>query len=126
MSAQTRTGEAARLRRESLSTTWLAERLGVEPERIDMMRRAGFMLGFRVPGGQDYYFPVWQFDRHGQPLPWVERVMQTAREAGVSDERLYELLSMRAGVVRGRRISDLLRDGDEDAALAAIRAGAPA
>ena len=124
MSPQTPTAEAARLRRESLSTTWLAARLGVEPERIDLLRRAGFLLGFRAPGGQDYYFPVWQFDRYGQPLPWVERVVQSAREARVSEDRLYELLSMRAGVVGGRRLADLLRDGDEDAALAAIRTGA--
>lgn len=114
-----------RLRRESLSTTWLAARLGVEPERVDLMRRSGELLGFRIAGGQDWYFPVWQLDRRGVARSWVPRVVEAAREAGIGADRLYEVLSMRAGVVGGRRLADLLRDGDEASALAAIRAARP-
>jgi hypothetical protein len=113
--------EASRLRRESLSATWLAARLGTEPERIEIMRRSGELLGFREPGGQEFLYPIWQFDRDGTPYPWVARILEAARDAGVRDERLYEILSMRSGVVGGRRVSDLLRDGDEEAALTAIR-----
>jgi hypothetical protein len=119
--ARPRSPELSRLRRESLSTTWLAARLGTEPERIEVRRRGGELLGFREPGDQEFHYPVWQFDREGQPAPWVARVVETSREAGIPDERLYEILTMRAGVVGGRRIAELLRDGDEEAALVAIR-----
>ena len=119
--ARPRPPELSRLRRESLSTTWLAARLGTEPERIEVRRRGGELLGFREPGDQEFHYPVWQFDREGQPAPWVARVVEASREAGIPDERLYEILTMRAGVVGGRRIAELLRDGDEEAALVAIR-----
>jgi hypothetical protein len=113
--------ELSRLQRESLPATWLAARLGTEPERIELMRRRGELLGFREPGGQEFLYPVWQFDRDGTPYAWVARVLEAARDAGVPGERLYEILSMRSGVVGGRRVSDLLREGDEEAALTAIR-----
>lgn len=113
--------DLSRLRRESLSTTWLAARMGTEPERVEVMRRGGELLGFREPGEQEFHFPVWQFDREGNPFGWVSLVTETAREAGIPDERLYEILSMRAGVVGGRRVAGLLRDGDVEAALNAIR-----
>lgn len=113
--------ELSRLRRESLPATWLAARLGTEPERVEVMRRSGELLGFREPGGQEFLYPVWQFDRAGAPFPWVARVFEAAQDAGVRNERLYEILSMRSGVVGRRRVSDLLREGDEEAALTAIR-----
>lgn len=113
--------ELSRLRRESLSASWLAARLGTEPERIEVRRRNGELLGFREPGGIEYLYPVWQFDRDGTPYEWVSRVLAAARDAGVSQERLYEILSMRSGVVGSRRVSDLLRAGEEQAALTAIR-----
>ena len=123
--AAPRSPELSRLRRESLSTTWLAARLGTEPERIEVMRRSGELLGFREPGDQEFHYPVWQFDRNGTPSAWVSGIVDAAREAGIPDERLYQILTMRAGVVGGgRRIAELLRDGDEEAALAAIRSAA--
>jgi hypothetical protein len=113
--------DVSRLRRESLSASWLAARLGTEPERVEVRRRAGELLGFREPGGQEFLYPVWQFDRDGSPHAWVERVLAAARDAGVSHDRLYEILSMKSGVVGGRRVSELLLAGDEEPALAAIR-----
>jgi hypothetical protein len=116
--------ELSRLRRESLPATWLAARLGTEPERVEVMRRGRELLGFREPGGQEFLYPVWQFDRDGTPFPWVATVLAAAHDAGVPGGRLYEILSMRSGVVGGQRVSDLLRAGDEEAALAAIRSSA--
>jgi hypothetical protein len=113
--------ELSRLRRESLSATWLAARLGTEPERVELMRRDGELLGFREPGGQEFFYPVWQFDRDGSPFPWVARILAAAQDSEVPNQRLYEILSMRSGIVGGRRVSDLLREGDEEAALTAIR-----
>ena len=119
--AALRSPEVSRLRRESLSTTWLAARLGTEPERIEVRRRSGELLGFREPGDQEFHYPLWQFDRNGTPSAWVSRVVAASREAGIPDERLYQILTMRAGIVGGRRVAELLRAGDEEAALAAIR-----
>ena len=113
--------ETSRLRRESLPATWLAARLGTEPERIELRRRRGELLGFREPGGQEFLYPVWQFDRDGSPYPWVARILEAARDAEVAEDRLYEILCMRSGVVGGRRVADLLVEGDEEAALTAIR-----
>ncbi len=74
--------ERSRLRRESLSATWLAARLGTEPERVEVRRRSGELLGFREPGGQEFLYPVWQFDREGTPFGWVATIVEAAREAG--------------------------------------------
>jgi hypothetical protein len=120
------TPERSRLRRESLSASWLAAKLGTEPERIELRRRRGELLGFREPDGQEFLYPVWQLDRDGSPHPWVARIVQAARDAEISTDRLYEILSMRSGVVGGRRVSELLRAGDEEAAYVAIRSAATA
>jgi hypothetical protein len=110
-----------RLRRDGFSTSWLAARLGTQPERVDLARREGWILGVRAPGTQDYYFPAWQFDREGQPLPVIRRVIEAARARGLGDERLFEILSTRAGLVGGKPLAQGVQDGDEEQLLAAVR-----
>jgi hypothetical protein len=106
---------------ESLSGSWLSTRLGIGTQRLDAMRRAGELLGVRRPGGQDYLYPAWQFAPDGRPLPVIQRLVQTARGAGMSDERLYEVLAGRAGIARGARLADALREGRDDYVLSVIR-----
>ncbi len=106
-----------------LSTTWLAQRLGIGSARIDVMRRSGELLGVRLPGTRDYVFPAWQFGRDGKVLDSVPRVISTARERGISDERLYELMNMRVGL-GGRRLCELMREGQDEQVLRAIRSAA--
>ena len=81
---------------ESLSGSWLSTRLGVGTQRLDAMRRAGELLGVRRPGGHDYLYPGWQFAPDGRPRPVVAR-RTSARGAGMSDERLYEVLRPHSG-----------------------------
>ena len=125
MAPQTPTDAYGRLRREGFTTSWLAARLGTQPERVDLARRDGWILGVRSPGTQDYYFPAWQFDRAGQPLPVVRRVIEAARARGLGDERLFEILSTRSGLVGGKRLAQSVQDGDEEQLLAAVHSARP-
>lgn len=119
-----------RLIDESLSGSWLSTRLGVGTHRLDAMRRAGELLGVRRPAGHDYLYPAWQFAPDGKPLPVVPRLVAAGREAGMSDERLYEVLTSRAGLAASGpgsadpgRLVDALREGRYDYVLGVVRAG---
>ena len=111
----------ATLEQESLSGSWLSTRLGVGTQRLDAMRRAGELLGVRRPGGQDYLYPAWQFTPDGKARPVVARLVQTGRAAGLSDERLYEVLAARTGISGEARLADALRDGKDEYVLSVVR-----
>ena len=105
---------------ESLSGSWLSTRLGVGTQRLDAMRRAGELLGVRRPGGQDYLYPAWQFAPDGRPLPVIQRLVQTGRGRGMSDDRLYEVLAARTGISGDERLADALRAGRDEYVLSVI------
>ena len=109
----------------ALTTSWLAAKLGMQSARIDAMRRAGELYGVRKPGTQEYLYPAWQFDENGRPLPFVERLIRTAREAGLDDRELDEVLNRRAGLVGGRRLVDLVGTGAEEHVLDVVAAARP-
>jgi hypothetical protein len=111
----------AALAEESLSGSWLSTRLGVGTHRLDAMRRAGELLGVRRPGGQDYLYPAWQFAPDGKPLPVVERLVKAARETGMGDDRLYEVLAGRAGISGHERLTDAIREGRDEYVLSVVR-----
>ena len=106
---------------ESLSGSWLSSRLGVGTQRLDAMRRAGELLGVRRPGGQDYLYPAWQFGPDGTPLPSVPRLVAAGRDRGMSDDRLYRVLTSRAGISDRERLVDALKDGREEYVLSVVR-----
>jgi len=110
---------------DALPATWLAARLSVDPARIEAMRRAGELLAVREAGSLEWRYPAWQFER-GRPRPTVARVVAAARDAGIDETRLYELLTVPLGLSgRGRRrLVDLLLEGREDEVVAAVRAAA--
>jgi hypothetical protein len=109
---------------ESLSGSWLSTRLGVGTHRLDAMRRAGELLGVRRQGGHDFLYPGWQFAPDGTPRPVIARLVKTARGAGMSDERLYEVLAARTGISGGERLADALREGRDDYVLSVVRTSA--
>lgn len=105
-----------------LRATWLAERMAVDPARIDAMRRGGELIAVREPGSTEWSYPAWQFHA-GKTLQGVARVVATARECGIDDGRLYELMTSPLGLRDGgRRLADLLVGGREDDVVAAVRA----
>jgi hypothetical protein len=113
-----------RLARESLSGSWLSSRLGVGTQRLDAMRRGGELLGVRRPGGYDYMYPSWQFAPDGQALPVIPELIRAARGAGMSDERLYEVLAARTGISGEERLADALRQGRDAYVLSVVQSSA--
>ena len=53
----------------------------------------------------------------------MARVVAVAREAGVDETRLYDLLTTPLGLTGHRRLVDLLHEGREDEVVEAVRAG---
>jgi hypothetical protein len=105
----------------ALTTAWLAARLGAQPARVEALRRAGRLVALRRADGQ-HVFPAWQFGRDGRPHADVARLVAAAREKGIDDTRLHELVTRRAGIVGGTRPADACRQGDFGPALRAIAA----
>jgi hypothetical protein len=113
-----------KLTRESLSGSWLSTRLGIGTQRLDAMRRGGELLGVRRPGGHDYLYPSWQFAPDGKPLPVIPELIRTARGAGMSDDRLYDVLSARTGISGDERVADALRQGRDAYVLSVVQSSA--
>jgi len=106
----------------TLPATWLAQREGVDPARIDVLRRGGELIAVREPGSTEWRYPAWQFER-GKPRPSIARVVAAARDRGLDDTQLFDLLTARLGLRGdGRSLVDLLAEGRDDEVVAAIRA----
>lgn len=107
----------------TLTATWLAERMAVDPARIDALRRAGELVAVREPGSSEWRYPAWQFDA-GRPRPAVARIVAAARESGFDEARLFDLLTTPLGLRGdGRTLVDLLLEGREDEVVEAVRSG---
>lgn len=107
--------------RESYSGAWLAAKLGIEPRLLEARRRAGELLAVRPEGATDYRYPTWQFGADGEPLPAIAPLVRAAKEAGLDDRALYELLERRDGLTGSGRLLDAVREGRADRVLAVIR-----
>ena len=118
------TALARRLQEESLTGPWLAARLGVDTGKLNLMRRDGELIGVRLPGDQTWFYPGWQF-KNGRPRRLVPAICREAREAGLDELRLYEVMTMRLGLGGERRLADLLVAGEDEAVLAGIRSSTP-
>lgn len=105
-----------------LPATWLAERLGTSPSRIDAQRRAGELIAVREEGSLEWLYPAWQLESW-KPRPGLERVIAAARAAGLGESELYELLTAPLGLSGGRRrrLVDLLVEGRVDEVVEAVR-----
>jgi hypothetical protein len=109
----------------TVPATWLAERLAVDPTRIDAMRRAGELIAVREPGSTEWRYPAWQFETPGRARPSIARVVAAARDVGMDEARLYDVLTTPLGLRDGgRRLVDLLLEGRDDEVVAAVRAAA--
>jgi hypothetical protein len=106
----------------TLPATWLAQRAGVDPARIDVLRRAGELIAVREPGSSEWRYPAWQFE-DGKPRKSIPRIAAAARERGLDDAQLFDLLTAPLGLRdEGRTLADLLAEGREDDVVSAIRA----
>ena len=110
--------------RWAMSTPWVAARLGLDPLKVERLRRAGELLAVRPAGSADWLYPSWQFETNGGVRPAVAALLRTARERGIPAARLHEVLTRRTGLVSGKRLLDVLLEGGEERVLAAVRAEA--
>lgn len=106
----------------TLPAPWLAARMGIDPLRVDALRRAGELVAVREPGSTEWLYPAWQFE-DGKPRRDIGRITAEAREAGMDETRLYALLTAPMGLGRGdrRTLVDLLLEGRTDEVVASIR-----
>jgi hypothetical protein len=116
---------APRVAQDTLSASWLASRLAIEPLRLEAMRRAGELIAYRPEGAREHYYPVWQFDEDWRPLPIIPTLVQEAQARGLSENRLYDVLNARVGMGGRRRVGESLREGRVDHVLEAIRVANP-
>jgi hypothetical protein len=106
----------------TLPATWLAQRTAVDPARIDVLRRGGELIAVRAPGSTEWRYPAWQFE-DGKPRKGIARIVAVARERGLGDTQLFDLMTAPLGLRNeGRSLVDLLVEGREDEVVAAIRA----
>jgi hypothetical protein len=118
------TAESRKLCPECLSTSWLAERFAVDPSKIEAMRRAGELIAVREPGSTEWLYPAWQLDGT-EPKRVVPRIAAAAREAGLDETRLYEVLTGRLGLRGERRLVDLIAEGRDEEVVTAVRSAKP-
>ena len=103
-----------------LTGSWLAFRLGVDPVRIERMRKAGELYAVRSESGE-WLYPAWQFDEAGKTKPAVTQLLDAARQEKIAPGELTELLERRVGLVGGKRVLDLLLNGSEQRAIGEVR-----
>lgn len=105
-----------------LPATWLAERLAIDPARIEAMRRDGELIATREPRSTDWLYPSWQLE-NGEPLTSLQRITRAAREAKIDESRLYTILTARRGLNGAGHVYELLRAGRDDEVVELVRAG---
>ena len=72
----------------NLTGSWLAFRLGVDPVRIERMRREGELYAVRNDSGE-WEYPGWQFDAAGELRPAVaEEVSRVGPEEKIAPAEL--------------------------------------
>ena len=54
--------DTKKLAHDCLSASWLAERLAVDPGKIEAMRRGGELIAVREEGSTEWLYPTWQLD----------------------------------------------------------------
>jgi hypothetical protein len=108
----------------ALSTSWLADRLAIDPVQVDRLRESGALLGVR--NGQEHHYPAWQFGENGRLRPAAVRLLGEARRLRVEPEVVVALLDRPVGLVGQQRFLDLLLDGNEERVLGELRELAPA
>ena len=106
-----------------LSGSWLAQRFGVDPLKVDAMRRAGELHAVRNGTGE-WKYPAWQFEADGRTNPAVRPLRAAAHVERIAALELEQLLETRVGLVGGKRVRDHLLNGGADRVVDGLRGAA--
>ena len=100
----------------SISTSEAASRLGVPRATVLRWCRAGKLIGWKE-GRSALRIPLWQFKGRNL-LPGLSEVLLTASASWntISDYELMLFLLSNLSCLKGRRLIDLLREGDVERA----------
>jgi hypothetical protein len=105
---------------DCLTASWLAERLAVDPARIEAMRRSGELIAVRAESETAWLYPAWQLSGR-EPRKVIPRIVAAAAEAGLDDARLQRVLTAPLGLGGRRRLVDLVVEGRDEEVVQAIR-----
>ena len=98
-----------------MSSTQVAELLGLSRQAVDKRRAASRLFAFRM--GSDWQYPAFQFD-HGTVLPDLERVI--ASQEGADAWVVLDILLANDSALGGRSLLDALRQRDGQAVERAL------
>ena len=105
-----------------LPASWLASRVGVDRDELERLRRSGELFATRPDGAEEWLYSAWQFGPGGKVPEPVRRAVRAARDKGISEVRLLEVLRRRVGLTGGSRMVDLLFQSDGRRVIAEIQA----
>jgi hypothetical protein len=107
-----------------LPASWLATRVGADRDELDQLRRGGELYATRPDGAEEWLYSAWQFGPGGKVPESVRRAVKAARDKGLSEDRLLEVLRRRVGLTGGGRMVDLLFQGDGRRVISEIHTAA--
>ena len=106
-----------------LPGSWLSTRLGIDEREIEWMRQKGEL--FAEQSGGEWHYSAWQFGPGGKVPRAVREVVRAARSMGVPESKLLVLLKRRVGLTSGgRRLADLLYEGNAERVVREVQAAA--
>ena len=100
---------------------WVGTPLAIDPRRLQALRDERTLFAVPTRPG-DYVVPAWQLAQNGGALPLIPRLLDAARQAGLDDVELHEVLNRKAGLTGRERLVDVLLAGRTEHVLRAIRA----
>ena len=108
---------------DSLTGSWLAERLAIDPLKIEAMRRAGELIAVREPGSGDWHYPAWQFEPEAAARRRPHR--RGRARGGARRDAPVRRHDVPARADGQRKLADLLVEGRDDEVIAAVGPPAP-
>lgn len=102
-----------------LPASWLSTRFGIDAREIEKLRASGEL--YAVEGEGEWLYSAWQFGPGGAIPEAVRNVVRVAKQRGIDEPRLAELLRRRVGLVGGQRLVDLLFAGNSARIVAELR-----
>jgi hypothetical protein len=113
--------DRARLRKECVRASVVAEALGVSRQRLHRMREEGQLVALLVRERRAALYPYWQFTGEGDVVDGLERLVRASREAGMGPETLHFFMTEPNERLGGERPADLLRRGELDRVVDVLR-----